>query len=180
MARIKLLKVPLSLVFIVNNVKYLSLLLLIFFPNIYIYIFFNIFLIPSSRFQIDQNGNIWVLSDRLPTFMYARLDPEDYNFRILMGSAKEAIRDTVCSTNPSENSPTTTVPSEMFKNSSCTNEIRSIFVFAIALVVFLTRTSIWKVLLNLNPFNHDWIYLYSIYFSRLFPSLILRGIFRKM
>lgn len=74
--------------------------------------------------------------------MYARLDPEDYNFRILMGSVKEAIRDTVCSTNPSENSPTTTVPSEMFENSSCTNETRSILVFAIALIVLLTRTSI--------------------------------------
>lgn len=73
--------------------------------------------------------------------MYARLDPEDYNFRILMGSAKEAIRDTVCSTNPSENYLTTTVPPEMFENSSCTNEIRSILVFAIALVL-LARTSI--------------------------------------
>lgn len=91
--------------------------------------------------KIDQNGNIWVLSDRLPTFMYARLDPEDYNFRILMGSAKEAIRDTVCSTNPSENYLTTTVSPEMFENSSCTNEIRSILVFAIALVL-LARTSI--------------------------------------
>lgn len=172
MAQIKLLKnLPIASF---NNVKYLSLLLFIFFPNIYI--FNNI----SSWFQIDQNGNIWVLSDRLPTFMYARLDPEDYNFRILMGSVKEAIRDTVCSTNPSENSPTTTVPSEMFKNSSCMNETRSILVFAIALIVLLTRTSIWKVLLNLNPFNHDWMYLYSIYFSRLFPSLILREIFRKM
>lgn len=172
MAQIKLLKnLPIASF---NNVKYLSLLLFIFFPNIYI--FNNI----SSWFQIDQNGNIWVLSDRLPTFMYARLDPEDYNFRILMGSVKEAIRDTVCSTNPSENSPTTTVPSEMFKNSSCTNETRSILVFAIALIVLLTRTSIWKILLNLNPFNHDWMYLYSIYFSRLFPSLILREIFRKM
>lgn len=172
MAQIKLLKnLPIASF---NNVKYLSLLLFIFFPNIYI--FNNI----SSWFQIDQNGNIWVLSDRLPTFMYARLDPEDYNFRILMGSVKEAIRDTVCSTNPSENSPTTTVPSEMFENSSCTNETRSILVFAIALIVLLTRTSIWKILLNLNPFNHDWMYLYSIYFSRLFPSLILREIFRKM
>lgn len=102
----------------------------------------SIMMVFPNDLKIDQNGNIWVLSDRLPTFMYARLDPEDYNFRILMGSAKEAIRDTVCSTNPSENSSTTTVPLEMFKNSSCTNEIRSIFVFAIALAVLLARTSI--------------------------------------
>lgn len=33
--------------------------------------------------------------------MYSRLDPEDYNFRIVTGSVKEAIKGTVCSMNPS-------------------------------------------------------------------------------
>lgn len=29
--------------------------------------------------------------------MYSRLDPDDYNYRILVGSTEDLIRDTVCS-----------------------------------------------------------------------------------
>ncbi|KAI4488668.1 hypothetical protein M0802_011376 [Mischocyttarus mexicanus] len=45
----------------------------------------------------DRNGNIWILSDRLQNFMYAHLDPNDYNYRILVGSTKDLIVGTVCS-----------------------------------------------------------------------------------
>lgn len=46
--------------------------------------------------QIDRNGNLWVLSDRLPIFMYSHLDLQDYNFRILTGSTEELIMGKVC------------------------------------------------------------------------------------
>ncbi|XP_076670211.1 L-dopachrome tautomerase yellow-b [Andrena cerasifolii] len=58
----------------------------------------NVTMVFPNDLKIDRNGNIWVLSDRLPAFMYSHLDPEDYNFRILTGSSRDAIENTVCST----------------------------------------------------------------------------------
>jgi len=46
--------------------------------------------------QIDRNGNLWVLTDRLPVFMYSHLDLQDYNFRILTGSGADLIMGTAC------------------------------------------------------------------------------------
>ncbi|XP_033226339.1 uncharacterized protein LOC117178905 [Belonocnema kinseyi] len=57
----------------------------------------NVTMVFPNDLKIDSNGNIWVLSDRLPKFMYDRLDPQDYNFRILTGSLKEAVQGTACS-----------------------------------------------------------------------------------
>lgn len=57
----------------------------------------NMTMVFPNDLKIDRQGNIWVLSDRLPTFMYSELNPNDYNFRILTGSVKEAVRGTVCS-----------------------------------------------------------------------------------
>lgn len=51
-----------------------------------------------------------MLSDRLQTFMYSQLDPDDFNFRILTGSVKEAVAGTVCSmgSNPAIQPPSAT------------------------------------------------------------------------
>ena len=71
--------------------------------------FVNIFTkILPCNFQIDRNGMIWVLSDRLPIFMYQpdQLDRNDYNFRILTGNVREAIQGTVCSMNSFDRSIT--------------------------------------------------------------------------
>lgn len=65
----------------------------------------NVTLVFPNDLKIDPNGNIWVLSDRLPQFMYDRLDPNDYNFRILTGSLKEAVQGTACA---ADSSPRTT------------------------------------------------------------------------
>ena len=46
--------------------------------------------------KVDGNGNLWVLSDRLPIFMYSRLDQNDVNFRILTASVSDAILETAC------------------------------------------------------------------------------------
>ncbi|XP_066588473.1 protein yellow-like [Prorops nasuta] len=57
----------------------------------------NVTMVFPNDLKVDQNGNVWVLSDRLPAFMYSQLDPNDFNFRILTGSVQEAIKGTVCS-----------------------------------------------------------------------------------
>ncbi|CAL7933723.1 unnamed protein product [Xylocopa violacea] len=103
----------------------------------------NVTMVFPNDLKIDRNGNIWVLSDRLPTFMYSYLDPEDYNFRILTGSAQEAIKDNVCSMNPSAStsSPPTfstemsTAPPEMTKNSSNVNNSEFILVLTTVLAL---------------------------------------------
>lgn len=46
--------------------------------------------------KVDPNGNLWVLSDRLPMFMYKNLNYTDVNFRILTASVKDAIKGTAC------------------------------------------------------------------------------------
>ncbi|XP_046621388.1 protein yellow isoform X1 [Neodiprion virginianus] len=60
----------------------------------------NVTMVFPNDLKVDRQGNIWVLSDRLPTFMYGQLDPNDYNFRILTGSVREAVAGTVCSMPP--------------------------------------------------------------------------------
>lgn len=50
----------------------------------------------SISVQIDADGIIWVLTNGLPVYNYARLNPNDYNYRIWTRSAADAIRNTVC------------------------------------------------------------------------------------
>lgn len=56
----------------------------------------NVTMVFPNDLKIDRDGNIWVLSDRLPTFMYSQLDLDDYNFRILTGPTSSAIKGTMC------------------------------------------------------------------------------------
>ncbi|XP_063240684.1 protein yellow-like [Bacillus rossius redtenbacheri] len=44
----------------------------------------------------EERQSVWVLSDRLPGYLYGRLDPGDFNFRVLTGFADELTRGTVC------------------------------------------------------------------------------------
>lgn len=46
--------------------------------------------------KVDSRGNLWVLSDRLPTFMYGSLNRDDVNFRILTATVEDAIKGTAC------------------------------------------------------------------------------------
>ncbi|XP_014485527.1 PREDICTED: protein yellow-like isoform X1 [Dinoponera quadriceps] len=57
----------------------------------------NVTMVFPNDLKIDRKGNLWILSDRLPIFMYSHLDLQDYNFRILTGSAEELAMGTVCS-----------------------------------------------------------------------------------
>ncbi|XP_053697507.1 protein yellow [Sabethes cyaneus] len=48
--------------------------------------------------KVDDESNLWVLSDRMHQFMYSNLDPKDTNFRILTATVKDAIENTACDT----------------------------------------------------------------------------------
>lgn len=56
----------------------------------------NVTMVFPNDIKVDSNGNLWVLSDRLPQFMYQSLDSEDVNFRILTAGVQDAIRGTAC------------------------------------------------------------------------------------
>lgn len=48
--------------------------------------------------KVDDESNLWVLSDRLHQYMYSSLNPNDINFRILTATVKDAIENTACDT----------------------------------------------------------------------------------
>nr|CAD7571217.1 unnamed protein product [Timema californicum] len=43
-----------------------------------------------------RNGNLWVLTDKMPVFIYKTLDSEEINYRIFMASVEDAIKNTTC------------------------------------------------------------------------------------
>lgn len=53
-------------------------------------------LVFPNDMKIDNDGNLWVLSDKLPTFLYDTLKPEEDNYRILTGKTEELIKGTPC------------------------------------------------------------------------------------
>jgi hypothetical protein len=46
--------------------------------------------------KVDDKRRLWVLSDRLQKFIYASLDPNEVNFRVLTALVKDAIEHTAC------------------------------------------------------------------------------------
>lgn len=61
----------------------------------------NSTMVFPNDIKVCSKGHLWVLSDRLPMFMYSSLDSNDVNFRILTASVSDAIRGTACDTKPS-------------------------------------------------------------------------------
>ncbi|XP_037820661.1 L-dopachrome tautomerase yellow-f2, partial [Lucilia sericata] len=53
-------------------------------------------LVFPNDLKIDAEGTIWVLSDKMPTYLYKELDPAAVNYRVLMGNNKELIKGTTC------------------------------------------------------------------------------------
>lgn len=49
-----------------------------------------------SDIRVTDKGQVWVLTNNLPRFLYDRLDATVINFRILRGSVKDLIKDTAC------------------------------------------------------------------------------------
>lgn len=56
----------------------------------------NVTMVFPNDVKVDAKGNLWVLSNRLPTFMYKSLDADDVNFRIMTAAVKDAIMGTAC------------------------------------------------------------------------------------
>lgn len=44
----------------------------------------------------EKRPSIWIITNRLPFFLYRKLDPDDYNFRIMSAYIDEAIHGTIC------------------------------------------------------------------------------------
>lgn len=52
-------------------------------------------LVFPNELRVDEEGNLLVLSNRLPVFMFSKLEPE-VNYRILMGKTSDIIKGTPC------------------------------------------------------------------------------------
>lgn len=53
-------------------------------------------LVFPNDLKVDETRQLWVLSDRMPLFLYRQLDPKQFNYRILSAPVDEAIRGTAC------------------------------------------------------------------------------------
>ncbi|EFA10662.1 yellow-c precursor [Tribolium castaneum] len=54
-------------------------------------------LIFTNDIKVDAERNLWILSDRMPTFLYRKLDPSQVNYRIFKANVDELIKNTACS-----------------------------------------------------------------------------------
>jgi len=53
-------------------------------------------LVFPNDLKVDANRNLWVLSDRMPVFLYKSLNPKEFNYRILKGKVDDVIQGTPC------------------------------------------------------------------------------------
>lgn len=53
-------------------------------------------LVFPNDLKVDRDGNLWVLSDRMPIFIYSQLNATQYNYRILNGKVSDLILGTAC------------------------------------------------------------------------------------
>ncbi|XP_050077790.1 protein yellow [Anopheles maculipalpis] len=53
-------------------------------------------LVFPNDLKVDSEGTLWVLSDRLPMFIFTSLDADQYNYRILVGETRDIIKGTPC------------------------------------------------------------------------------------
>lgn len=59
----------------------------------------NVSLIFPNDIRVDHDPldpNIWVLSNKLPMYLYGYMNLDEVNFRILRASARDAVKNTVC------------------------------------------------------------------------------------
>ncbi|XP_018572790.1 protein yellow [Anoplophora glabripennis] len=53
-------------------------------------------LIFTNDMKLDHERNLWILSDKMPIFIYKDLNPEEVNYRIFKVPVDEAIKGTIC------------------------------------------------------------------------------------
>nr|XP_034188550.1 protein yellow-like isoform X2 [Osmia lignaria] len=61
----------------------------------------NLSLVFPNDIKVDHeyDQNVWLLSNRLATYLYGSVDSSKVNYRVFKANAKEAIKDTVCDPN---------------------------------------------------------------------------------
>lgn len=53
-------------------------------------------MVYPTDIKVDYNDTLWILSNRLPLWMYEKLDPNDVNFRVFSAPVLDAISHTAC------------------------------------------------------------------------------------
>lgn len=53
-------------------------------------------LVFPNDLKIDNDRNVWVLSDRMPVFLFKSLNPTEINYRILKGKVGDLVQGTPC------------------------------------------------------------------------------------
>lgn len=56
----------------------------------------NITMVFPNDVKVDANDNLWVISNKLPLWMYGKLNLDEVNFRILTAYVPDAIKGTAC------------------------------------------------------------------------------------
>lgn len=56
----------------------------------------NLTMIYPTDIKVDYNQNLWILSNRMPLWMYGKLNPAEVNFRIFSAPVVDAISHTAC------------------------------------------------------------------------------------
>lgn len=51
-------------------------------------------LVFPNDLKVDNDGNLWILSDRMPIFLFKKLNPNEFNYRILTAKISDIIRET--------------------------------------------------------------------------------------
>lgn len=81
-------------------------------------------MIFPNDLKVDRESNLWLLTDRLPTYLYRKLDLNQVNYRIFSGPVKDIVKGTVCDTNPPPvKAGTPTTPAVETSSSSTTTTI---------------------------------------------------------
>ncbi|KAJ8731639.1 hypothetical protein PYW07_004803 [Mythimna separata] len=57
-------------------------------------------MVYPTDIKVDYNDNLWILSNRMPIWMYGTLDPNDVNFRVFSAPVVDAISHTACDITP--------------------------------------------------------------------------------
>lgn len=53
-------------------------------------------LIFTNDIKVDKERNLWILSDRMPAYIYRGLNPDEINYRIFKGKVDDLIKGTPC------------------------------------------------------------------------------------
>lgn len=56
----------------------------------------NATMVFPNDLKVDRDSNLWVLTDRLPEFIYRNLNKDQINFRVLKAPVSEVVKGTVC------------------------------------------------------------------------------------